>query len=195
MTNTDKSHNAEASMLSEVEQVTYNELGAKTLTALFSYGKKIECVLWTFPNGVETAIARKKVKIDAQQFSYKNKLYNIDHSRVQNRMGKLVYNVHVNNSVGALSFVKPQTSRDAKNAEEMLQRNWLTALWSINKMPLIIALIACVVAIAMVILFFVILGQSAGKDQVILNLTVENTNLKAILYPPQPQPELVNPPN
>lgn len=165
-------------------EVTYDELGTKTLMVLFGFKKKIEVIFWTFPNGVETAIAHKSVKIDAQELTFHGKRYNIDHSRIQNRMGKLIYNIHVNNAVGALSFVKPKTDRDAKNAEQMLQRNWLTALWSQYKMPLIVALIACGVAIMMTILFFVMLGQLGAKDAIILRITVENTELKNILYPP-----------
>lgn len=192
MTNTNNKDNDEKLSVSETPDksvsaetnITYNELGAKTLTVLFGFKKEIECILWTFPNGVETAIAHKKVKLDAQQFEHHGKLYNIDHSRIQNKMGKLVYNVHVNNAIGALSFVKPKVDRDAKNAHDLLQRNWLTALWSQYRLPLLVALIACLVAVIMVILFFVMLGQNQAKDTIILNLTVENTNLKNILYPP-----------
>lgn len=169
--------------------VTYNNLGKNTLLTLFRFKKIIEVIFWTFPNDLETAIDHKKIKLGVQDFEHKGRTYTVDYSRVQNRLGKLIYNVQVNNTVGALSYVKPKVNRDAKNAHDLLQRTWLQALWSTYKMPLIIALVAIIVAIIMVILFFVMLGQAAGKDQIILNLTVENTNLKAILYPPTLPPQ------
>lgn len=164
--------------------LTYNELGKKTLMTVFGISKKVEVLFWTFPNDMETALSKRTIKLGTQQIEHKGKTYDIDAHRIQNRLGKLTYNTEVNNATGALSFVKPKRSVDAKNAHDLLQRTWLTHLWSTYKMPLLIALVACIIAIAMIILTVAVFAQTQAKDQIILNLTVENTNLKNILYPP-----------
>lgn len=137
----------------------YNNFGEKLTKQLFVKKQKIICKIWAYPNGIEVCIAKRTVKLGVQQFEYKNRVFNIDYSAIQQDLGILVFNVHFNNAVGALRFQKPLKDVDSKNAKEMLQRGILTALWGSWKMPLFIALIAVAGLIVMATVFATILPR------------------------------------
>lgn len=140
----------------EIVDLDYSNFGERLVKTIFTKKQKLKWRVWTFASGQEICIASGKVKMGVQQFEWKRRLYNIDYSAIQLQLGDLVYNTHVHNAIGSLRFRAPEKNVDSKNAKELLQRTWLTALWGSWKMPLIVALIAvmgCVILAVILAIF------------------------------------------
>lgn len=142
--------------LGEKGIVTYNDFDASLTNRLmgsFSNKKpKMEFLLWTFPNGAETAFHKAEIPIDQQEYDYGGKKYIIDRNKIQNRLGVPTYNHTVNDATGGLSYIKKselQIEVDAKNYAEGVRRNWFTALWGQWKIPFLVMVISMVVALAL----------------------------------------------
>lgn len=153
------------------------EFGTKSLSERLFYNllklhRKLDVVFWMFPNGQEIAFYKTQVSLDSTQVEFKGKLYHIDQSAIQNRLGKPTINIQANNSIGALRFIKPAKNRDAMNTKDLFNRGVLTALWHSWKLPFVLLIVMGIanVVLGMAIAYF------AGS---FFKLEAENEVLKA----------------
>lgn len=171
----------------------YQLLSAEQKEQVFSFGKKLTIKGWVVANGVETCLWTKKVKLGTQEFIVGGKRYQILYHKLQKDKKGLVYNVQVNNELGALAFSAPTKDVDAKVAKNVGRRQNLNAIWGSWQMPLIIALIAIIAAIIGFSLMAVFIAQLGQANACLSDLNCMEGRQQAIILKAQEEANKDNP--
>lgn len=105
-----------------------------------------------------------KTKIYAQEITWKKRTWHIDHNRIITDSRGIAHIYLDVNDVSVLSFNKDHADKckkcggkmtiDAKNARDLVKRKTISALWSVDQLPMLLLIIMGVIMLVMAVIAF-----------------------------------------